>query len=369
MKQKKWDQERIQTAAVLLSGLCVTFCLQIMKFEFFPEKYFYDAATVQSMMQKSIVIVPGASYPITAWTFNLLNRIFPVDSQLMGSLTIWVLVILPCGWLAAHCMRVIWSDYILFAVYCVLLPVFVWNTQKEALQLVPLFLIAFCIIKSDFSQYTADILIVSLLLLWGVVFRIYYIIIAVGTMTLMILYHFPWEKRTKRQRMLSFLVLLVGVVMLLFVVKTCFPKLLFEVFGVRTDINLARIGSSDANTIILDLFENKDNSIILYLINYAIAAIRMFFPVELLFKGIQYVPFIILQMFWDVLLLRQIREAIKCRIAGSKRLTQIRFLTVIISWYLVSFLFEPDFGSYIRHQTAMFPVMFPLLTSQETACN
>lgn len=364
MRGMQWNRERVQTAFVLLCGLLITFCLQIVKFQIFPQKYFYDAGAVQSMMQQSLAIEPGDSYGITAWVFQLLDRFLPMDSQLAGGLFVWLLAVFPCGWLAARYMRAVWCDYILFALYCVLLPIFVWNTQKEALQFFFFCIVAFCAIKGENCPRTEGVLII-LLLLWGLLFRTYYLITAAGTAALMMLYAFPWEKVGKRQIRILMLLLILGAAVLLIVIKELHPQLLSRLFGGRMAVNLARIGSSDANTILLDLFENKKGSIILYLVNYGIAAVRMLFPFELIFKGAQYLPFIVLQLFWDALLLRQIIEAVQCRKNGTKHSEQERLLSIMISWYLVSFLFEPDFGSFVRHQTAAFPVAFPLFTVKD----
>lgn len=360
----QWNRERVQTAFVLLCGLLITFCLQIVKFDIFPQKYFYDAGVVQTLMQQLPPIRLHDSYGVTAWVFHLFDQLLPMDSQLAGGLSVWVLVIFPCGCLAARYMRAVWSDYILFALYCVLLPVFVWNTQKEAVQFFFFFVVALCAIKGKNCRCTKAALIL-LLLLWGLVFRTYYLIIAAGTAALMLLYAFPWEKTEKRQARILLFVLFLGAIVILVAIKGLYPQLLSRVFGSRTVVNMARIDSSDAKTILIDVFENKEGSIILYLVNYGIAAVRMLFPFELIFKGIHYLPFIALQLFWDALLLHQIIGTIQCRKNGTSDFVQTRLMSIMVSWYLVSFLFEPDFGSFVRHQSAAFPIMFPLFTVKD----
>lgn len=360
MRRAQWNQERLQTAFVLMCGLLVTFCLQIVKFDIFPQKYFYDASAVQTMIRQLPRFALGDSYGVAAWVFHILNQVLPMDSQVVGGLTIWMILVLPCGWLTARSMRAIWSDYILFALYCVLLPIFVWNTHKETLQFFFFFILAICIIKGNSHSHTIDVLTVSLLLLWGLLFRSYYLIIAVGTAALLLLYYFPWERTSRENRKTVLLLLLLGAIIILLAIKMFRPQLLVKVFESRTAVNQTRMGSSDANTILLDLFENEEGTIVLYLVNYGIAAVRMLFPFELIFKGAQYLPFIGLQLFWNALLLRRINRVVQYRKNGNECIAQVRLLAVLLSWYLVSFLFEPDFGSFVRHQVAVFPVAFPL---------
>ena len=85
----------------------------------------------------------------------------------------------------------------------------------------------------------------------------------------------------------------------------------------------------------------------------------MMFPVELILKGMQYVPFVVLQLCWTGLLCRAVWAAVRGK--WKESWPEKRLLAVTAAWYLVAFLFEPDFGSFIRHQSSAFPLVFPVL--------
>ena len=89
----------------------------------------------------------------------------------------------------------------------------------------------------------------------------------------------------------------------------------------------------------------------IFLIDYAINEVRMMFPIELVNIGIFYLPFFIFQVFMLFYTIRGIKRL--------DRLDDKSFigLCVFIAFYQGSVLFEPDFGSFVRHEAAAFPAI------------
>nr|WP_288305904.1 hypothetical protein [uncultured Romboutsia sp.] len=81
-----------------------------------------------------------------------------------------------------------------------------------------------------------------------------------------------------------------------------------------------------------------------FIFNYIINAFRMMFPIELITKGIKYIPFIIYQLFITTNILNL-----------GKKLSRnnILIFATIVSFMMISIIFEPDFGSFIRHESAL----------------
>ena len=246
----------------------------------------------------------------------------------------------------------------LFGVYSVLLPVFVWNTHKEALQFFFFVFVIFTCIYCKEKSLIVDGLVVTLLLLWSFLFRSYYIIIAAGAAFFLVLARLPWRAWSPRQRKLLIGVIICVGVTAFILTALLKPEILIKLFDGRMSVNRTRGNDPDANTIILDVIANPNHTIRLYVINYVLTAFRLMFPLELIIKGVQYVPFVLLQTCWTGLLCRSTYQAI-CREWTSW--SEKRLLAVVLAWYLVAFLFEPDFGSFIRHQAAAFPIVFPLM--------
>ena len=91
-----------------------------------------------------------------------------------------------------------------------------------------------------------------------------------------------------------------------------------------------------------------------FMINYVINAVRMMIPIELLLKSPGYAPFVIYQVF----ILRYWIRAIR----NIREINDIALVSLICftSYLFGSFVFEPDYGSWVRHESASFPVFFVL---------
>lgn len=75
----------------------------------------------------------------------------------------------------------------------------------------------------------------------------------------------------------------------------------------RYGVNMYRENSLDSVTIINDLLgENK--KFIIFIGNYIINFFRMLFPIELIFKGIKYIPFIIYQCYIIINILHSFKK-------------------------------------------------------------
>lgn len=100
----------------------------------------------------------------------------------------------------------------------------------------------------------------------------------------------------------------------------------------------------------------------LFTLDYFIKILRLMFPIELLLKGkITYV-FIIVYHF--MLFLFLVKSFIQHNIANSDN-SQKLALYLYVAFWLCSAAFEPDFGSWIRHEGVAFPVILLLLSQNK----
>ena len=353
------QKDKAQTVLLLCICVALSLFLQAAKFSIFPDKYFYDASIVQGRMQENVQFGFFDSYANTTLLFQALNVLFPMNSQLWGGIVVWAMALPFFIWMGLKYLKPTWEHYMLFGVYSVLLPIFAWNTHKEALQFFFFLLVAVVAMCCKERSATADVLLVALLLIWCLVFRSYYLVTAAGTAFFLILTWLPWNKWSSAYRKRLILGAICAGIVLVLLVALVKPDILVRFFDGRMSVNRTRGNDPDANTIILDVIENPARTIPLYIVNYVLAAFRMMFPIELIAKGVQYVPFIVLQLCWTGLLCHAVWSASHGK--WKENWPEKRLLAVTVAWYLVAFLFEPDFGSFIRHQAAIFPVIFPVL--------
>ena len=132
-----------------------------------------------------------------------------------------------------------------------------------------------------------------------------------------------------------------------------------------------RLLSDFTNTVIQDVFPSLpgEKNILKYAANYLVVALRLLFPVEVLWKspsrGIIFFP---LQLIIDYILFRYI-PVVSHYLKNKKTMPEdmrkeaeiiTRIFLYIVSFFLVAVLFEPDFGSVFRHSINLMPYVLYL---------
>jgi hypothetical protein len=118
----------------------------------------------------------------------------------------------------------------------------------------------------------------------------------------------------------------------------------------RLEINIQREAIVDASTMINDLLGPNTNYI-MFIGNYIINIFRVMVPVELLLKSIKYIPFIVYQIFITYQIIKS------CTKINDN---SILWIITTISFMMISVIFEPDFGSFIRHESALILILLEL---------
>lgn len=241
--------------------------------------------------------------------------------------------------------------YILAAIG--LLNIYVFCMSKDILQYI-IFSICFVIIANRNLSVKLKIRFVAIVLISeSVLFRSYYILVAV--LTLFFFYMLQKRKINYRIFLLICMSAFLGVSVFL---KYFIPDMYMQIAAVRSSTNLFRMNSSDAQSMIVDVLfpQNNNSNVIVFLINYMINAIRMAVPLELLFKGIYYFPFCVFQICTTYFIFRAFK---RCRKVSDS--STLLFLSVFLGYFFTSVLFEPDFGSWIRHEISIYPVLIFLI--------
>ncbi len=230
------------------------------------------------------------------------------------------------------------------------LNIFDFNLAKEPIQMLYFVLIYIVITTKILRDDFKYVLCFGILYWASLSFRSYYILIA------MFMLGASWICKTfilMKDKLSIFDVFIVivafgvGYFLLLSVAKVAMPEEYRELVMVRTR-------ETQARTDISNLITNNASNLPLFTLDYLIMLIRMMVPIELMTFGPKYWPYVAYQVmitFYVVMALKNIKRNHK-----SKNVA----LYVYLGFLCGSATFEPDFGSWVRHEAAIAPVLFIL---------
>lgn len=332
-------QKRTSKSLNLLYTLfLITFIIfiKIVSFSILPEKYFYDSERIFMESIYGIVYI-DKSYNFASNFFRTIN-VFKIVDYKMFSIFITMLFL----YLIIKYYKFNINNILLDILLCILISIYVLGPTKEIIQLI-MNIIFLKIIQNNTKNNLKRFLFISILFIFFSYFFRSYLILQYIIM--LILFLFVLSKNNKLR---SAFILVVLIIILLSFIKVFSYENYITLINIRHEVNMHRIDSTDANTIILDVFNNNNNSIFIFLINYTINLLRLLFPFELILKGIKYLPYIIFQVYISCYLIKFFKYV-------EKNIKYKYIYAFLISFYAVSALFEPDYGSFLRHQV---PILF-----------
>lgn len=310
------------------------------------EKYFIDSNKILNLILGNTNLY-GASYHFAAQFFKSIN-IFHLNSLFSWSVYLAIILNLCFFILLCKVSSLRPFDYVYIYVSIFLLNVFSFNLNKEVLQLLFFYFIYIIFRNRKYSNTKKLVFSILILILEAVTFRTYYILLVVtfGLAFLILNYTLKSKNQSNMMKLIFFSsILFLGI---LNISKYIMPDMYNDLLNVR---NGYETGLADANTLIKSVFKNNSN-FLYYSLNYVINTIRIFFPFELLLKGVKYIPFIIYQLL-NIYIISY----------GTKKINKnnIMYVSFLIGYFLLSGTYEPDFGSVIRHESVL--LMFFILAS------
>lgn len=349
-------------SALLVLILPVMVIAKLMVAFFLPAKYFYDNNRILGMTNVTLGLADAStvdewegSYRIASDLFASIN-VGKLDTMLSWSLCLGVLFtfLLMFMMIRADAPDLFQSIFILAAVG--LLNIYIFTIGKDIIQFA-FFFAVYIVLMLPFDNTLLKILgSAGILYFESTFFREYYILIAALILAVYVV--LSWFKKRGRIGLGSLLA--IGV--LLFAViyaamlsaQILMPDEYNQMLGLRTGYDTAFGDSSDSATIILNWIPG--DGLPIFMVNYVINAFRMMIPIELALRGVYYWPFFIFQLMITLYMVHLIRQL--------NRINEpVLFLAlcVYLGYALASFIFEPDFGSWVRHETATFPVLHLLV--------
>lgn len=334
---------------LLMLVLPITVLAKFIQFNFLPPKYFWDSTRMLSMLNDTGVMPAwGDGYQVVVdifdkfnfFGFTTLNEWAILLATIFGIMLIFMMARLDD-------MDIIQTIFMMASVG--LLNIYVFNISKEIIQY-GIFMIMYIIIIQKNIKPTIKVILCFGVFYWeSTFFRSYYILM--GALFILVYCIFRKiqldNKPVKAKTVIKILIIIfIAVFVLLFLSKFIAYEDYQTVLGVsESHENLG------ATTAIVDLIPVNGN-LGLFMLNYVINAVRMMIPAELLKNGVFYVPFVAYQVFILYYFVKSLKKMNK-----DTNNMEVIALAAFCGYLLGSFMFEPDFGSFVRHEAATFPIL------------
>ncbi|RYN12184.1 hypothetical protein PG2006B_1475 [Bifidobacterium animalis subsp. animalis] len=323
-----------------------------------PDKYFYDANRVNSMVLKDGRIQAWeGSYAVTANVFRALNF---AD---LTTVTEWGILIGLIGTIIVALFlldsrELSLLDEIFWLMSVVLLNIYTLNICKDAIQFIFFVCMLIVILVRGMPTSLKLGLLLCLLIIDGLEFRSYYILIAVFFILFYGLVVFLKPKTTA-----SFIVMgLIVSVLFLLAIYVLLPSQYSMLSTARSGVNIMRENDEAAQSMMNNLIPGSSLGVLI--INFPIYIVRLLFPIEMAIRGPLYILFFIYQLLLDYYLFLTL-QALFANFSVNK--STIMLVSLYIAFVVTCSFFEPDFGSWLRHEITAFPIFQALFFSKSTA--
>lgn len=357
-----WWENRNKNSTLILTFLVMALAKLIAMV--LPNKYFYDNKRILGMTNgDQSVTAWGGTYETAANLFRSINFLH-FTSMFQWS---WLLGLIMTVGVFFMLLRLPEPDMpqTIFWLACVgLLNIYVFNIGKDVIQFMFFFAVYLILLIPIDNNLVKIILSAGVLCFESLVFRSYYVLIAAFVVSVYCILMFFRSRST-----LSYVGKIVGMVISMYLLvcvamvaaQVVMPSAYHDVMNVRSasldgrDTTAAGAGASIINNWI---GSNETTSLPMFLINYFFNAFRMMLPVELIFKGVQYLPFLVFQIAVTVYVVHLFGN-----ISELDDEQNLLALSIYLGYFLASAIFEPDFGSWTRHEAATFPILHMLVMS------
>ncbi len=232
------------------------------------------------------------------------------------------------------------------------LNIFNFTLSKEPIQLLYflwIYMVLTSNLKNDRLKYLLCIFVIFISVFS---YRNYYILFAFFSCVIYILFLVLNNKKKIGLKDIIFIILLIYIVyvVFLFASSILFPSSFKELLWLKSHKELY-----PAATQIYNVLNNPTSNIFKLSLEYVLLMIRLLIPYELILKGPKYLLFVIYQILITGYLIKAIKNY------KNNDMISNYSLYLFISFLLASVTFEPDYGSWVRHESVAFPLMFLIM--------
>lgn len=353
----------IKVAPVVLAA-CIPILLimgQLVRM-ILPAKYFYDSSSILNMVNGDAAEYKfrDITYRRTADFYSAIN-IFHFSTLTQWSLLLAIIGSIMLVPVILKLPKLSLIDFTFALCFIGVLNIFTFTISKDMIQFSVFYIAAICTTLKEHSKVIPIVSISILLFLESIFYRQYYLLVFVFFMlyaatTIYISRRCSKSSKLRRQAIIIgylFLIVIVFLILVFLIVPSKYNQLIM----VRSVTNSGRSGSPDSNSLITEIFHSTNPAIAV--VNFVLDGFRMMFPFELLRISLKYTPFIILQL----LLVFEIYKQIIGKKLSQPNRSYFAFC-LLMAFLMVSFFFEPDFGSWIRHESCIFPLICSMLSNK-----
>lgn len=322
--------KKIDSNLVFAFGILICILIAFFKESIFPEKYFLDSHTIQNLIERPYKAVGEDSFTNTAKFFKFLH----IDKTFFAPLIALVSYLFAIIFLFKkyNVELVSLLKFFLIVAYSAMAMVYMSTYSKD--------LVLFLIVVIPFVLFEKKSpLIWSLfVILYASFFRNYWFV----TIALF------WGIKlfiVKKPKLLL-IAIPVFYILISFVYNYIFGVSLSLI---RYEANLDR--DADIAQTTIATYISGDN-FLLEAANYLITLVFLILPIPL---------FLLLKPFYMILTMLIViffYNFIKLYIKEYKNPEYVNIFSFVISFMLVQSLFEPDYGSFVRHLAPLYPIIF-----------
>lgn len=326
----------------------ISIVLGVFAHQLLPEKYYYDAVLIATdpYNQKGFI----NSYPVAMMFYDIffLNKLsYPILAifQLLIIFYCFYRLSIPKNFTRLYLSNIlIWSALIALSIY-ISMP------SKEFINILFIFLIAFILKSIQLRQKIKITIILVLFVLFGLWYRIYFIMIPVLAVTSFMVFRLKIRKKI----IVSIFVSVLAAIFMSVSYAVVSGEYMSE--STREELNEKRKGRQDSQTLILSPV--KTNSPIGEAVGIMYGYVTVNLPFESLIK-FYYKPQVILFSIWQILLFYVL--IIKFNKARKESTSvydeRLWLFHIVFSYFVIQGVFEPDLGSSIRHKFGVLPIIY-----------
>lgn len=312
---------------------------------FLPEKYYYDANLIalDPYNEKGLI----GSYPFSMWFYETLklNKLsYPLIALVQLPIIFYVIIKIgiPKMFNKLYLRNlIIWLSFIILAVYLSI-------PSKEFINLLYIGLVVF-IFKSSIQLNLKLIIIFLMFLFFGAWFRTYYALVPILAIGISSLIKIKIKNRV-------FFNIFTGLLIACFLsLSYGFVKGEFMSEGTREALNLKRLGREDSQTLIMSPIKTDTY------IGESVGIFYGFFSVNLPVNGLKffYKPQVLAFIFWQLILFVYILyNYSQCLSQPRRYKNELWVFHLIISYFIIQGVFEPDLGSAVKHKLGVLPLIY-----------
>ncbi|QBQ96697.1 hypothetical protein [Paraburkholderia pallida] len=334
---RRRNKKIVQAFIVLWILACL--CFSLFAQDVLPAKYLFDAGNIASRFGYVDQFAVGEAYDNTALFYELCLL---SESQHLAAFVTTLLFsffILKCGTFASQMDWGAMHSLLLFTFICVVSAVYLGQYSKEATSM--LITMSFFGLSNTMRGRVVWMLIACI---YATYFRAYWVPVVI----LYIYYGFV----LKRSR--SIVVFLSSIAIAILLLALAFKAILgVDLAYYRYMVNDTRTYDANANTMIVPLLPT--GGIGLEWLNGVVQYLLMFFPIPLISGNPLYLAFVAIIGSIGVRIFMISRAILHSDL--DRRTLQTECLALVVSFVTVQSIFEPDYGSYIRHLLPMLPLV------------